>query len=74
MIYAVCLNCWNSFSRYRAIVVEGRKKKERKKKERRKKEESQKIDDLPVLATSRSVTSAMLSNEFNAPNDHGGTL
>ena len=43
MIYAVLsrLNRCTSFSSYLAIMVEGRQKKER----------SQKIDDLPVLAT-----------------------
>ena len=48
MIYAVLwrLNCCNSFSHYRAIVVE----------KRREKEISQKIDDLPILATCQSGT------------------
>ena len=36
-------------------------------------EESQKIDDLPVLATCRSGTSAMLSSKFNRPIAHGST-
>ena len=36
-------------------------------------EESQKIDDLPVLATHRSGTSAMLSSEVNGPVAHGNT-
>ena len=53
------------------LTEERRKKKERKKEERkkegRKKEESQKIDDLPVLATRRSGTSAMLSSKVNDP-------
>ena len=40
----------------------GRKKKE---------ESSQKVDNLPVLATSWSVTLAMLSSEFNGSNAHG---
>ena len=35
--------------------------------DRRKKEESQKIDDLPVSATCRSGTSAMLSSKFKVP-------
>ena len=34
---------------------------------------SQKIDDLPVLATHRSGTSAMLSSEVNGPVAHGST-
>ena len=34
---------------------------------RKKKEESQKIDDLPVLATRQSGTSAMLSSKVNGP-------
>ena len=44
---------------------------EERKKERKK--ESQKIDDLPVLATRRSGTSAMLSSEGNCPVAHGST-
>ena len=44
---------------------------EERKKERKK--ESQKIDDLPVLATRRSGTSAMLSSEVNCPVAHGST-
>ena len=40
---------------------------------RKKKEESQKIDDLPVLATCRSGTSAMFSSKFNCPIDRGST-
>ena len=36
-------------------------------------EESQKIDDLPVLATRRSGTSAMLSSKVNGPVAHGST-
>ena len=35
--------------------------------DRRKKKESQKIDDLPVLATCRSGTLAMLSSKVNGP-------
>ena len=35
--------------------------------EERKKKESQKIDDLPVLATRRSGTLAMLSSKVNGP-------
>ena len=50
---------------YCAIVVEGRKNKEE--------ERSQKIDDLPVLATCRSGTLAMLSSKVNGPVVHEGT-
>ena len=39
----------------------------------RKKEESQKIDDLPVLATCWSGTLVILSTEGNAPIAHGST-
>ena len=63
------LNCCNSFSRYRASLADSytdRRKKERKK-------ESQKIDDLPVLATRRSGTSAMLSSKVNGPVADGST-
>jgi len=65
VIYAVLsrLNRCNSFSRYCAIVVEKREKKER----------SQKIDDLPVLATCRSGTLAILSSKINSPVAHGST-
>ena len=41
--------------------------------EERKKEESQKIDDLPILATCRSGTLAMLSSKGNGPVAHGST-
>ena len=58
----------NSFSRYRASLADsytdGRKKSEVR---------SQKIDDLPVLATRRSGTSAMLSSKVNGPVAHGST-
>ena len=37
------------------------------------KKESQKIDDLLVLATCQSGTSAMLSGEVNSPVVHGST-
>ena len=37
----------------------------------RKKKESQKIDNLPVLATRRSGTLAMLSSKVNGPVAHG---
>ena len=69
VIYAAFwrLNRCNSFSRYRASLADsftdGRKKKER----------SQKIDDLPVLATRRAGTSAMLSSKVNGPVAHGST-
>ena len=56
----------NSFSRYRASLADSYT-------DRRKKEESQKIDDLPVLATCRSGTSAMLSSTSNGPIAHGST-
>ena len=61
VIYAVLsrLNRCNSFSRYRAIVMEKRR--------------SQKIDDLPVLATCRSGILAMLSSKVNGPVAHGST-
>ena len=36
-------------------------------------ERSQKIDDLPVLATHRAGTSAMLSSKVNGPVAHGST-
>ena len=39
----------------------------------RKEERSQKIDDLPVLATCRSGTLAMLSSKVNGPVAHGST-
>ena len=41
--------------------------------EKRKKKESQKIDNLPVLVTRRSGTSAMLSSKVNGPVAHGST-
>ena len=63
VIYAsvLHLNCCNSFSRYRVSLASERKKKE---------ERSQKIDDLPVLATCQSGTLAMLSGEVNGPVVH----
>ena len=36
-------------------------------------ERNQKIDDLPVLATRRAGTSAMLSSKVNGPVAHGST-
>ena len=65
VIYAAFwrLNRCNSYSRYRASLADsytdGRKKSE--------------VDDLPVLATRRSGTSAMLSSKFNGPVAHGNT-
>ena len=41
--------------------------------EERKKERGQKIDNLPVLVTCRSGTSAMLSSKFNGPIAHERT-
>ena len=62
------LNRCNSYSCYRASLADsytdGRKKSEVR---------SQKIDDLPVLATRRSGTSAMLSSKVNGPVAHGNT-
>jgi len=49
----------NSFSCYRARLADAK--------------EWQKMDDLPVLATSQSGTSAMLSSEVNGPIVHGST-
>ena len=60
-------NRCNSFSRYRASLADTLTE------ERKKEEESQKIDDLPVLATRRSGTSAMLSSKVNGPVAHGST-
>ena len=60
MIYVVVLrlNCCHSFSHCRAIAVS---------------ERSQKIDDLPILATCRSGTLAILSSKVNGPVAHGNT-
>ena len=41
--------------------------------EERKKKESQKVDNLPVLATHRSGTSAMLCSKVNGCVAHGST-
>ena len=57
----------NSFSRYRASLADSYNDRGKKEEE----EESQKIDDLPILATCRSGTSAMLSSKFKAPIAHG---
>ena len=63
VIYVVVLhlNRYNSFSRYRARLTysDGRS--------------NQKIDDLPVLVTYRSRTSAMLSSKVNGPVAHENT-
>ena len=69
MIYAVFsrLNRCNSFIRYRASLADSSLTEERRKKE------SQKIDDLPVLATCRFGTLAILSSEVNGPDAHGST-
>ena len=56
------LNRHNNFSCYRASPADSSLT-----------EESQKIDDLPVLATCRSGTSAMLSSQVNGPVAHGST-
>ena len=67
------LNHCNSFSRYRASLAysytDGRKESEVRSQESEVR--SQKIDDLPVLATRRSGISAMLSNKVNGPVAHG---
>ena len=62
MIYVVVLrlNCCNSFSCCHAIAVEKRRR-------------SQKIDDLPVLATCQSGTLVMFSSKVNGPVAHGNT-
>ena len=63
-------NCCNSFSRYHASQADSYTDIRKKKK---KKELSQKIDDLPILATRRAGTSAMLSSKVNGPVAHGST-
>ena len=55
------LNRCNNFSRYRGSLPYSERRT------------SQKIDDLPVLATCRSGTSPMLSSEVNGPIAHGST-
>ena len=65
VIYAVCLNRCNSFNRYRASLAYTRTERRRRR--------SQKTDDLPVLATCRSGTLAMLSSKVNGPVAHGST-
>ena len=59
----------NSFSRYRASLADSSTDRRKKKEE----EESQKIDDLLVLATCRSGTSAMFSRKIKCPIDRGST-
>ena len=67
MIFFRDFFCCNSFSRFRASLADSYI-------DRRKKEESEKIaDDLHVLATCRSGTSAMLSSTSNGPIAHGST-
>ena len=66
-----CLNRCNSFSRCHASLADSYP--DERKKEERKKKGSQKIDDLPVLATCRSGTSVMLSSKVNGPVAHGST-
>ena len=70
MIYAVfsCLNHCNSFIRYCASLADSSLTEER-----RRKKESQKIDDLPVLATCRFGTLVIFSSEVNGPDAHGST-
>ena len=65
VIYVVVsrLNRCNSFNSYRASLPYVREEKE----------ESQKIDDLLVLATCRSSSSAMLSSKVNGPVAHGSS-
>ena len=46
---------------------------QRKARKKERKTKSQKIDDLPVLATCRSGTSVMFSSEVNGPVAHGST-
>ena len=57
-------NDCNSFSRYHASLADA---EERKK-------ESQKIDDLPILATYQTGTLATFSSEVNGPIARGSTL
>ena len=63
---------YDIFSRLTVIVLAWLTVTDRRKKER-KKERSQKIDDLPVLATHRSGTSAMLSSKVDGSVAHGNT-
>ena len=59
------LNRCNSFSHYRASLADSYTD--------RRKKESQKIDNLPVLATCQSGTSAILSSKLNGFIAHGST-
>ena len=65
VIYAVFFSRLNSFSRYRASLADSYTDS------RRTKERSQKIDDLPVLATRRSGTLEILSSKVNGRVAHG---
>ena len=69
VIYAIFsrLNRCNSSSCYCASLADSYTDRRKKEEE----EESQKIDDLPVLATHWSGTSAMLSSKVNGPIAHG---
>ena len=60
MPFFLRLNRCNRFNRYRASGLKDGEE-----------EESQKIDDLPVLATCRSGTLAILSSKVNGPVAHG---
>ena len=64
VIYAIFshLNRCNSFSHYHVSLAS-----------KTKKEKSQKIDDLPVLATCWSVTLAILSSQVNGSVAHEST-
>ena len=66
MLFFLRLNHCNSFSRCRANLADSYT-------DRRKKEESQKIYNLPVLATRQSGTSAILSSKVNGPVAQGST-
>ena len=61
--FFLCMNRFNSFSRYLASLAytQGRMKKER----------SQKIDNLPILATCWSGTLVIFSSEVDGPVAHG---
>ena len=66
VIYAVlsCLNRCNSCSSYFAVMLEGSQKSD---------VSSQKIDDLPVLATCWSGTSVMLNSKVDGLVAYGST-
>ena len=55
------MNRCNNFSRYCASLPYSERRR------------SEKIDDLPVLATCQSGTSVMLSSEVNGPIARGST-